>query len=1024
MKITKRIIAVAGACALASVVGAPAAIADKGTASDDVVTLDLYNLTDIHGHIEPVFDKYSSEAGLSHMSCYVKKAREQNPNSQLTLLGDNFGASPFTSGSQDDNPTVEALNKMNVFASTIGNHEFDQGLKVLQSRIKGDNPSRYTKIDFPYLAANIKGMGDYLGDYRMWASPSGVKVAFIGAIADDVPTKLFPGTVDSLTFEKPVPVINDLAKKLKTEGGFVTQANGTLGAEKVKADVVIAMFDNDVEQSYPKMGKYVDGLMGGDTHKPYYFTKVQGAEGNILSATASGSYTDNLSNLQIKFNTKTRQVVDSRAIQIPANEVKKCGDDRAVKAVIEKAQVASDSTKNRVITDKAGKFYRGIQETVRDGKVTPGDNRGIESTIGGLVGDVMKNSFTDLDNHRIDIGVVVAGDLRHDLATDTGKITVGDIFKVMPWSNQIAYVKMTGAQFKVLLEQQWKELGENSTRPMLKLNFSSNVRYTFDPQRKRGDRVTSILIDNKPIDMKKLYTVAGSDFLMGGGDSFTLLQDSSIADTLRKVPNKLDREWFESYLKAHPNVQPRVHKSSVGVSVMESELVGDDVKVKVSLRGLSFSKGAPLVEKVRVKLGGVSQEATVNNTLQDPNASNYDAIVTTDGVGYTDAPVELQVPGVCKGKADQDVRIPLTVADQTGFELVSAAHNLGVDVKCPGVADSQGGNYSFPSISFGGSVDKPKPDDAKKPGDKKQPGDKKDKKPGANKPVVSKFDKQFTKKVELPKDAVKRASGSDRVATSVSALGLAKNHEVVVLATGSNFPDALVGGALAGAYKGGVVLTTGSTLEQSILDSLKSYKTKTVHIVGGTGAVSAAKEAQLKNAGLEVIRHAGVDRYATAAAVKAATLNALGGKSAIACNATGGDFPDALACSSAASQMGGTVDLVKPGAVVAKDATAKTVCAGGPACRTAGVGVEKVVGSDRFETAYMLAGVTPAKGAVLVSNGQSYADSLVAGALAGSLNADLVLAKPTRVNVPADTKTMQLFGGKAVLPENMAVYTK
>ncbi len=45
-------------------------------------------------------------------------------------------------------------------------------------------------------------MGDYLGDYRMWASPSGVKVAFIGAIADDVPTKLFPGTVDSLIFEK------------------------------------------------------------------------------------------------------------------------------------------------------------------------------------------------------------------------------------------------------------------------------------------------------------------------------------------------------------------------------------------------------------------------------------------------------------------------------------------------------------------------------------------------------------------------------------------------------------------------------------------------------------------------------------------------------------------------------------------------------------------------------------------------------------------------------------------------------
>ena len=372
----------------------------------------------------------------------------------------------------------------------------------------------------------------------------------------------------------------------------------------------------------------------------------------------------------------------------------------------------------------------------------------------------------------------------------------------------------------------------------------------------------------------------------------------------------------------------------------------------------------------------------------------------------------------------------------TGAEgYAHSAHVLAVAVNklipgfAPIIPDTPAvpGNFgsSWYGGSFGGSFSPSTP--VKKAGDGKEKlGDKKpgDKKPGVKSSVGNKFDKQFTKKLDLPKSAVKRAAGADRVATSVAALGLAKNHEVVVLATGSGFPDALVGGALAGAYKGGVVLSTGSVLEQSILDSLKAYKTKTVHIVGGYQAVSAAKEAQLKNAGLEVIRHAGVDRYATAASVKAATLKALGGKSAIACNATGGDFPDALACSSAASLMGGTVDLVKPGAAVAKDATAKTVCAGGPACRAAGAGVDKVVGSDRYETAYMLAGVTPAKGSVLVSSGQSYADSLVAGALAGSLNADLVLAKPARVNVPADTKSMQLFGGKAVLPENMAVYTK
>ena len=385
----------------------------------------------------------------------------------------------------------------------------------------------------------------------------------------------------------------------------------------------------------------------------------------------------------------------------------------------------------------------------------------------------------------------------------------------------------------------------------------------------------------------------------------------------------------------------------------------------------------------------------------------------------------LKTAGVTCGEGQA---LKLTKADGTVFSLDTAiSEAIELTAKCeakttPGGStggstggSSSGGSY-FGGGSFGGGSSTPStPAKDKKPGDKK---------PGAKQPVVNKFDKQFTKKVELPKSAVKRAAGADRVATSVAALSLAKNHEVVVLATGSNFPDALVGGALAGAYKAGVVLTTGATLEQSVLDSLKSYKTKTVHIVGGNGAVSLAKEAQLRAAGLEVIRHAGADRYATAQAVKAATLKALGGKSAISCNATGSNFPDALACSSAASQMGGVVDLVKPGTAVAKDATAKTVCAGGPACQAAGAGVDKVVGSDRYETAYKLAEMTPAKGSVLVSNGQSYADSLVAGALAGSLQADLVLAKPSRVNVPAGTKSAQLFGGTTVLPDSLSMYTK
>ena len=288
----------------------------------------------------------------------------------------------------------------------------------------------------------------------------------------------------------------------------------------------------------------------------------------------------------------------------------------------------------------------------------------------------------------------------------------------------------------------------------------------------------------------------------------------------------------------------------------------------------------------------------------------------------------------------------------------------------------------------------------------------------------------FKTPVKLAKEAVTRAAGANRVDTSLQALSQVKNHDTVVLATGSSFPDALVGGALAGAMKAGVVLTTNDTLEPAIVKQLQAQGTKTIQIVGGYGAISAAKEAALKAAGFQVTRLAGSDRYETAKMVKAATRSALGlkgnAKAKVSCNATGSNFPDALACASAASLTGGVVDLVKPGSAVTADASAETtICAGGAACAAAGHGVNKVVGSDRYETAYKIAELTPATGKVVVSNASNAAaDALVAGALSASTNARLILSDGKRVNLPAGTKNAHLVGGTQALPNNIPMFTR
>jgi putative cell wall-binding protein len=117
---------------------------------------------------------------------------------------------------------------------------------------------------------------------------------------------------------------------------------------------------------------------------------------------------------------------------------------------------------------------------------------------------------------------------------------------------------------------------------------------------------------------------------------------------------------------------------------------------------------------------------------------------------------------------------------------------------------------------------------------------------------------------------------------------------------------------------------------------LTRLKPAKIVIAGGTGVVSSSVQTQLDafTTG-PVVRQAGANRYATAAAISAATF-APGAP--VAYTATGLNFPDALAAAAAAARLGGPVLLVQQNAIPAEAKTeltrlqaARIVIAGGTA---------------------------------------------------------------------------------------------
>ena len=275
-----------------------------------------------------------------------------------------------------------------------------------------------------------------------------------------------------------------------------------------------------------------------------------------------------------------------------------------------------------------------------------------------------------------------------------------------------------------------------------------------------------------------------------------------------------------------------------------------------------------------------------------------------------------------------------------------------------------------------------------------------------------------------------RIGGITRVSTSTMLLDNAANKSEVVLATGRNFPDGLVAGALAGATKSGVVLTMGTNaIEPETLNKLKSAGTSKVTIVGGTGAVSQGVEDSLKTAGIQVVRIAGTDRYDTAFKVYEHMKNTGKLKTQSVFVATGKDFPDALAASAVAAKIGAAVVLADTPEQVNRVAGTYPYAVG---AQTTSLMANMRVsmsggfdGKDRYDTANKLVNWSEWKGGdtVMVAVGTNFADALAAGPLAASTGQLLVLANPssTVLKVPAGVKNLVFIGGEGANPDKYAV---
>ena len=154
-----------------------------------------------------------------------------------------------------------------------------------------------------------------------------------------------------------------------------------------------------------------------------------------------------------------------------------------------------------------------------------------------------------------------------------------------------------------------------------------------------------------------------------------------------------------------------------------------------------------------------------------------------------------------------------------------------------------------------------------------------------------------------------RIAGTNRyeTATEIAQFWDATTASVVYIATGANFPDALGGGPAAANEGAPILLVEQNAIPSTTATELTRLSPTRIVLLGGTAAISDAVRTQLAAYAPTVDRVAGVNRYATAAAVAA---YAFPGTEPTVYVASGRAFPDPIIAGAAAALDGAPLLLV------------------------------------------------------------------------------------------------------------------
>lgn len=455
-----------------------------------VTKIDIISFNDFHGNVAEDTRAKGKNIGMAKMVSYVNEARKENPNTIVVSGGDNYqgtAISNLTFGA----PVTLMMKSMKVTASAVGNHEFDWGSERIAKWAQDGK--------FDYLAANI--YDKTTGKPVSWAKPykmlniDGVKVALIGLSTEQTKYQTKVEFVKNIEFKPAEVAAKDWIKYLKDGKDKMGVPNVIIAITHIPSAQDAKMVISGDELNRLTKVEGLDGVITGHSHKTvsgmmngkpviqaYKYGRALGKlhvvveDGKVISITPS---------INMVGNNKSDIIPDSETTKLLAKQQNKLSGVLGVKLGVLKGELIHD----------------------RKGSLTP---------LGYWASNVMRKAT------KAQVAITNGGGLRRTL--HKGDITMGDMYEIMPFDNQIVVVKVKGSDLKKLIDH---GIGADF---MTDGQFAG-LKVKYDPTKEYENRVVSMTLeDGTPIVDDEVYTVATNDFIVSGGDKYDFSKAIEVKD--------------------------------------------------------------------------------------------------------------------------------------------------------------------------------------------------------------------------------------------------------------------------------------------------------------------------------------------------------------------------------------------------------------------------------------------------------------------------------------------------------------